>query len=218
MTLVAMSAAYGAGSTRIAPAVASRLDVPFVDRAIPLAVATELQVSEEEAAAHEEGAGGGGFLERVLRGFVGADPGAPTPLPAAEAFSSEDFRRATEEVILRQAATGAGVILGRGAVAVLRDDPRVLRVRLSGPVARRREQAIRLGEIDADTADRALRQTDRAHAEYMRRFYNVDIDDPALYHLVIDATAFSFDACVEIIVAAAQALRTGIVDRLSASR
>jgi cytidylate kinase len=217
MTLVAMSAAYGAGSTQIAPAVASRLGVPFVDRAIPLAVANQLQVSEEEAAAHEE-RGGGSFLERVLRGFVGADPGAPTPLPAAEAFSSEDFRRATEEVILRQAATGAGLILGRGGVAVLRDDPRVLRVRLSGPVARRREQAIRLGEIDAETADRALRQTDRTHAEYMRRFYDADIDDPALYHLVIDATAFSFDECVELIVRAAQALRTGILDRLSASR
>jgi cytidylate kinase len=217
MTLIALSASYGAGSTRIAPALAERLGVPFVDRAIPLEVAKQLHVSADEAAAHEEG-GGGSFLERVLRGFIGTDPGAPAPLPAAEAFSSEDFRRATEEVILRQAATGQGVILGRGAMVVLRDDPRVLRVRLDGPAERRREQAIRLGEIDADTAERALRQTDRTHAEYMRRFYDVDIDDPALYHLLIDSTAFSFDVCVELIVRASQALNTGIASRLSASR
>jgi cytidylate kinase len=217
MTLVALSASYGAGSTQIAPALAERLGVPFVDRAIPLAVADRLQVSADEAEAHEEG-GSGGWLERVLRGFIGTDPGAPTPLPAAEAFTGEDFRRATEEVILRQAATGQGVILGRGAMVVLRDDPRVLRVRLDGPAEQRQQQAIRLGEIDAETAGRALRQTDRTHAEYMRRFYDVDIDDPALYHLVIDSTAFAFDVCVELIARAAQARGTGIASRLSASR
>jgi cytidylate kinase len=217
VTLVAMSAAYGAGSTQIAPEVASRLGVPFVDRAIPLAVADRLQVSEDEAAAHEE-ASGESWLERMLRGFVGADPGAPTPLPAADAISSEDFHRATEEVIRRQAATGSGLILGRGSVAVLRDDPRVLRIRLTGPVERRREQAVRLGEIDAGTADSALRQTDRGHAYYLRRFYDLDVDDPQLYHLVIDSTAFSIEASVEMIVRAAQAFSTGIVDRLSASR
>jgi cytidylate kinase len=211
MTLVAISASYGAGSTIIAPAVAERLGVPFVDRAIPLAVADQLQVTPDEAEAHEEGHGAS-WLERVLRGFIGSDPGAPSPLPAAEAFSSEDFRRATEEVLLRQAATGEGVIVGRGGVVVLREDPRVLRVRLSGPARRRREQAIRLGEIDAETADRALRQADRTHAEYMRRFYDVDIDDPALYHLVVDSTAFAFEACVEMVVRAAQALNTGAYD------
>jgi cytidylate kinase len=217
MTLVALSASYGAGSTVIAPALAERLGVPFVDRAIPLAVAERLQVTPDEAEAHEESSGGS-LLERMLRGFIGSDPGAPAPLPAAEEISSEDFMVATEEVIRRQAATGQGVILGRGAVIVLREDPRVLRVRLTGPVERRKEQAIRLGEIDADTADRALHQTDRAHAEYARRFYDVDIDDPTLYHLVIDATEFALDACVEMTVRAAQALGTGIAARLSSSR
>ncbi len=45
--------------------------------------------------------------------------------------------------MLEQAATGEGVILGRGCVAVLRDDPAVLRVRLSGPADRRLTQADR---------------------------------------------------------------------------
>lgn len=217
MTLVALSASYGAGSTVVAPALAERLGVPFVDRAIPLAVAEQLRVSPGEAEAHEEAASVS-WLERMLRGFIGSDPGAPTPVPAAEEISSEDFMRATEEVIRRQAETGQGLILGRGGAIVLREDPRVLRVRLTGPVERRKQQAIRLGEIDAETADRALHQTDRAHAEYARRFYDVDIDDPALYHLVIDGTAFAPDAVVEMIARATQARGTGIASRLSASR
>jgi cytidylate kinase len=50
-----------------------------------------------------------------------------------------------------------------------------------------------------------VRALDRAHADYLRQFYDVDILDPALYHLMIDATSFAADVCVEIIVAAARA-------------
>jgi hypothetical protein len=85
----------------------------------------------------------GSRLERMLRGFIGGDTGAPTPLPADDVLCSDDFRRATEEVLLQQAATGAGVILGRAAAIVLREDPRVLRVRLDGPAKARVEQAMR---------------------------------------------------------------------------
>jgi hypothetical protein len=135
MTLVTISALYGAGGSQVAPAVAQRLDVPFLDRAIPVQVAERLDAPVDDAVAHDEEREEG-WLDRMLRGFIGTDATVPVPLPAPR-FTSEDFRRATEEVLLQQAATGSGVILGRGAVLVLRDDPRVLRVRLDGPRALR---------------------------------------------------------------------------------
>jgi cytidylate kinase len=205
VTLVAISAAYGAGGSRVGPAVAQQLGVPFVDRAILLAVAERLDVPVDAATAHDEQADGGSWLERVLRGFIGVDAGAPTPLPP-DTFSSEDFQRATEEVLTRQAATGEGVILGRGAVVVLSGDPRVLRVRLTGPVERRIQQAMKLQGLERETAERALRRFDRTHAEYLRQFYGAEIDDPALYHLTIDSTSISIDGSVELIAAAARSL------------
>jgi cytidylate kinase len=204
MTVVALSASYGAGGTVIGPELARRLGVPFVDRAIPAAVAARLDVSLDDAAAHDEEAGES-FLDRLLRGFIGTDIGVPAPVPA-ESFTSEDFRKATEEVLLRQSATGEGVILGRAAVAVLRDDPRVLRVRLDGPREARIRQAMALGGIDRQTAERALARLDRTHAEYARQFYGVDIKDCTLYHLVIDSTAIDTGACVELIARAADSL------------
>lgn len=209
MTLVAISAAYGAAGSVIAPRVAERLGVPFVDRALTLAVAERLDVPVDDALAHEEDGGAGSLLQRILSGFHGADTGSPTPLPP-DVVTTEDFHRAAEEVLRAQAATGEGVILGRGAVAALRDDPRVLRVRLTGPQERRVEQAIRLGQRDRETAERALRRFDRAHAEYMRQFYDVDVDDPRLYHLTIDATALAPDACVSLIVSAVGALADAV--------
>lgn len=202
MTVVALSASYGAGGSIIGPALARRLDVPFVDRAIPLQVADRLDVPYDDAAAQDEHASTG-WLERLLSGFMGGDPSVPTPLPA-DTFSSEDFRRATEEVLLEQAQTGEGVILGRGSVAVLRDDPRVLRVRLDGPEERRVLQAMRLERLEREVAERALRQFDRTHEAYLRQFYDVQIRDPALYHLVLDSTSIEFDACVEMIALAAR--------------
>lgn len=204
MTLVALSAAYGAGGDVIGHALAERLAVPFVDRAIPLQVAEHLDVSVNDVAAHDEQSSES-FLDRLLRGFVGTDIGVPAPLPA-ESFTSEDFRRATESVLLRQAATGEGVILGRAGMIVLRDDPRVLRVRLHGPPERRLRQAIRVGGIDEQTARETLDRLDRGHADYVRQFYGEEIDDVALYHLVIDSTTIELQACVELIARAAEAL------------
>jgi hypothetical protein len=204
MTVVALSASYGAGGAVIGPAVAEKLEVPFLDRAIPVRVAERLDVPVDDAVAHEEQPGEG-WLERALRGFIGTDATVPAPLPA-DAFTTEDFRRATEEVLLRQAATGNGVILGRAAVIVLRGDPRVLRVRLDGPRERRIRQAMSLGQLDAETAQRALEHLDRIHEQYTRQLYGVDLSDPTLYHMVLDSTVISIDACVELIVTAARSL------------
>ena len=202
--LIALSAAYGAGGSIIGPALADRLGVPFLDRAIPLAVADRLEVSYDDAAAHDERVGAG-WLERILTAFAAGDSGVPTPLPD-DALSADDFRRATEEVLRRQVATGEGVILGRGGVALLREHPGALRVRLDGPPDRRARQAAEAQNLEPEAAHRACARFDRTHEVYFRQFYGLQIQDPALYHVVLDSTAIGFDACVEIIVRAARCL------------
>jgi cytidylate kinase len=134
----------------------------------------------------------------------------PTPLPA-DTVSSEDFRRATERVLLQQAATGEGVLLGRGAVIVLRNDPRALRVRLDGPAERRARMALRFDpNLDRERAKSALRQFDNTHEACAQQFYGVSIRDPALYHLMLDSTAIELDACVDIIARAAGSVPTAM--------
>jgi cytidylate kinase len=132
----------------------------------------------------------------------------PTPLPG-DGLSAEDFRRATEEVLSRQVATGEGVILGRGAVVLLREHPGGLRVRLDGPADRRAQQAAGFQKLDPDTAERACARFDRTHEAYFRQFYGVQIQDPALYHVALDSTTIEFDACVEIIARAAECVADG---------
>jgi hypothetical protein len=205
VTVVAISSAYGAQGGLVGRALAKSLGVPFVDRALTHWVAGALDVTVDEAHEHWEPPSRS-FLERILASFHGIDPGGAPIGPPPQTVSVEVFRRATEAAVLTQAATGQGVILGRGSVAALRDRPDVLRVRLSGPADRRLAQAMAIGDLDEAEARAAMRRLDRYHADYVREFYDVDIDDPALYHLAIDATALDTESCVALIERAARAI------------
>jgi Cytidylate kinase-like family len=200
MTVVTLSASYGAGGSQVGPRLADRLGVDFVDRVIPTAVAERLAVPLDDALAHDDAVRS--VLERLLMRFAPAAQafsGAATP---PELVDERSFLRATEAVIREHATRGSGVILGRAAAVVLRDAPEALHVRLDGPAERRLAQAMALEGIDRETAERHLRETDRAREAYVQQFYGADARDAVLYHLVIDSTALALDACVELIALA----------------
>jgi Cytidylate kinase-like family len=203
MTVVTLSASYGAGGSQVGPRLADRLGVAFIDRVIPTAVAERLAVPLDDALAHDDAVRS--VLERLLMRFAPAAQafsGAATP---PEIVDERSFLRATEEVIRERCAEGSGVILGRAAAVVLRDRPGALHVRLDGPAERRVAQAMELEGIDRATAERQMQETDRAREAYVQQFYGVDARDARLYHLVLDSTALALDACVELIALAAAA-------------
>ena len=203
MSVVTLSASYGAGGSQVGPRLAERLSVVFLDRVIPAAVAERLAVPLDDAMAHDDAVRS--VLERLLMRFAPAAQafsGAATP---PELVDERSFLRATEEVIRERAAAGSGVILGRAAAIVLRDTPGALHVRLDGPVEGRLGRAMELEGVDRATAERHMRETDRAREAYVQQFYGADARDASLYHLVIDSTALALDACVELIALAAAA-------------
>jgi cytidylate kinase len=192
MTLVTLSASYGAGGSRLGPDLAAHLGVPFLDRAIPSAVAEHLAVPLDEALEHDESPGS---LLTHIRSSLALSP----------EHDESYFRLETERVLREHAATGKAVVLGRAAAVVLRDDQRALHVRLDGPVERRIAQTMAIEGIDRHTAERRLKQNDKAREAYVRHFYGIDARDPHLYHLVVDSTALPFDACIELIAVATRA-------------
>lgn len=206
MTIVTVSAAYGAGGALVGPRLAERLGAEFFDRALPAEVAERLAIPLEEANARDESIGG--VLSRMAMRLapIGLAFGAET---APDAVDEEAYRRTTEAIIREHAADGALVVLGRAGALVLHNDPRALHVRLDGPRERRVEQASRLGgEAERATVEKRLDETDRAREAYVRHFYHADPHDPALYHLTIDSTAMPLEAVVDIIERAALS-RTG---------
>ena len=205
MALVTISSAYGALGGEVGRAVAAALDVPFLDRAIPAEVAQQLAVPVAEAETRDEALAV--FFERLLGSFVmmGGLYGAAM-LPIADVPDESAFLEATEQIIRRHAASGSAVILGRAGMIVLADAPHVLRVRLSGPLEARIEQAMRRYGLTREQARQQERENDGARAAWVQRFYGRDVTDPSLYDLVINATKFGVEECVALIVAAAAAV------------
>lgn len=201
--LVTISAAYGAGGSRVAPLVAERLHIPFAERLMPRGVAD--RISGPWADARRDDQPPGLSLGRLLRQLAGERQTATEVLEQADGNADDEYRRANEEAVLEHVDHG-GVILGRGAAVVLRDVPHALHVRMTGPRDLRIEQAMVRGEIDRTTARWRQATEDLARDEYIRHFYGVDPQDAGLYHLTIDSTRLPLEACVATIAGAAAAL------------
>jgi hypothetical protein len=203
MHVITISATYGAAGSVVGPAVAERLGVPFHDRAIPTAVASDLGITLEHAMSRDEQVPG--WLSRVLAAtapmsaewMVGPQPAHAVPLPDQRVLAC------TQDAIRRCVAAKGGVILGRAGAMVLRNHPTALHVRLDGDPERRVRQAARLLGITEQEAQDALDRNDHARTAYVRHFYRTDPARPDHYHLVLDSTRMSPEVCTDLIVAAA---------------
>jgi cytidylate kinase len=198
-TLVTVSASYGAGGSVVAPRLASRLGVPFLQRATnntggasgPEPCFERLEPDEAKLTpAH-----------RLLASLTGAAPVGPTQSPPPASLQDASLRGYCEEGINRLTAGGSGVILGRGAAVVLGKD-RGFHVRLDGPPELRLLQGAAIETVSKQQARRHMTAADRARDAYVRRLYRADPADSKHYHLVIDSTALPLDAVTEVILQA----------------
>jgi cytidylate kinase len=200
--VVTISSLYGTGDLEIGRRVAEDLGVEFVDREIPAFVAGQLGLSDTAVAAYDQQPRG--TFERLVESLARAPAPSHASPPERLEVDQRAFKEEVERLLARMAASG-GVILGRAGAVVLRTVPGALHVRIVGSRAARIRRVMALEDIDEKTAERLLRENDRARAEYGRKLYGVDPSEVDLYHLVIDDTAFEIDTCIELIVAASDA-------------
>jgi cytidylate kinase len=198
--VVTVSSPIGTGGTVVAPRLAEQLALPFVDRAIPAAVAERLGVSLASADSHDEQLDHG--RTRLLASAANTEP-LFGPEASTEDFDDEDrFRLATEAALWERAATTGGVILGRAAAAILADHPRALHVRFEASPATRLRRMHDYGGYDEQRAPQALERIDHARASYAQHFYGVNLSDPRLYDLIISTDKTSLDDAGDVILAA----------------
>ena len=103
------------------------------------------------------------------------------------------------ETILQLVEHGNVIIVGRGANIIAADVPHVLHVRLVSSLARRIERKQHLQGLDRKEALAAIRREDHGRERYIRKHFNRNIDDPLLYHLVLNADHITPDVAARFI-------------------
>ncbi len=207
MPVITIAREFGAGGETVGRMLAERLDLEYLDGKIVDEVARRLKVPTDVVETYDEKTGG--LLDRLLRQLATVDFSTPQDVAAWTPPHGElawDPRKSvlamTQEIIRRQAATGGGIIVGRGAAYVLLDQPEVMRVFLRAPFEFRVLAIMESRNISDPEARKFLKERDANSTAYIRQVYGHDWQHPSHYDLVIDTARLGHMRAVEIILAA----------------
>jgi cytidylate kinase len=116
--------------------------------------------------------------------------------------SVETIVRQTTETVLRLASLGNVILIGRGSTVTTAKLPHVLHVRLVAPLEKRVEyahQKYNQFNLAPDQARKFCRNEDRGRERYFKKYFNADVNDPLLYHLIINTGLVNFDNAAKLI-------------------
>ena len=91
------------------------------------------------------------------------------------------------------------ILIGRGATVVTARLPNVFHVRLVAPLEQRINHRQQILNLSLGQAMAQVSAEDKGRARYLRTYFGKNIDDPLLYHLVLNTGGLSFDESAQII-------------------
>jgi len=107
-------------------------------------------------------------------------------------------RQATD-TILHLVESGNVIVIGRGATIITSKLDYVFHVRLVGSLEKRAARIQELRSLNKEAALELIRREDRGRKRYLKTHFKADIDDPLLYHLVINTDLVSYENAAQII-------------------
>ena len=181
MSVITISRQLGSLGTTLGRQVATRLGYRLVHRELINQAAQLAGAPDMALAAIDE------------LGLLGIEP-------------DEDQQRAyldaIQTVIEKLAVQGNVIIVGRAGQAILQKEPSVLHLRVIAPLETRIQRIVKAHDIPLQAARAQIEDSDRFRARYLKRFYNIQWDDPGLYHLVINTGNISLETSAEVVCTA----------------
>lgn len=212
MPVITISRQYGSGGDAIGKRVCEALGYSYFDKNLMAQVASEAGISESDVVDFSEDTYKmRGFLDRLLgRSRTAAEAwtssAAQRALPV-EALDEAHSVNLIKETIIEAHKHDNVVIVGRGGQAILREKPGVLHVRIIAPLGARALRVQSTENVSLDEATARVNRRDEAAAAYLERFYDIDWDNPLLYHLIINTGKWEIEDAVQIILNALAHLR-----------
>jgi len=222
MAVITISRQVGSGGDEIANRLCQVLGYQQFDKRLIAQAAAESGLSDQEMSSmrledfSDDNRKVTNFLDRLFRRNVGVvqarvwkDPVAGGPAYEEVHLSEEAVVALVEHAIRSAYKAGDCVIVGRAGQVILKEKKDVIHIRIEAPTEdriqrvkeefRHSRQAFHADiELRRDAQD-WMNGRDMASADYLRRFYDIQWDDPLLYHLMINTGKVSIDQAVDII-------------------
>ena len=231
MAIITVEGRVGAGAPDLGRLVARELEIDFVDRLILAQIARRVNATMRALVDQERRVPSlvnrlalrvQRVLERSAVAGMGGDPYfgpgvedlisrqyseyEEEPHTSAEEVDDERFIQTTREVIQDIAEQGNIVILSRGGAAILRDNPKVLRVGVVGRMEDRARNVAERESISMDEARDFITHSDAAQHRYFEKAFQSSPIDPFLYHFMFNTSDVTISYAARMTVLAAQSL------------
>jgi len=211
MPVITISQQYRSYGDAVAKLLCDRLGYRSVDENLMRGLAAQAGLKPEKVFDWSEDK----YRPRTLgeRFFANAGPLTGHPVVWAEYGAAVAREHLAAELVIRliHAAYEKGnvVVVGRGGQVVLREKRDVLHVRLVAPLEMRiRRHQIRAG-LTVEAAREQVLERDQASAEFIKRYYGVNVADPALYDLIINTGELPLTVVADLIIRSLAALPAG---------
>ena len=103
------------------------------------------------------------------------------------------------ETVLHLAELGNVILVGHGAHVITSKCEHAFHVRLVGSLEKRIEHIQEIRHLGRQAALKFIRAEDRGRKRYLKTYFNKDVNDPLLYHLVINTDLVSYAEAARII-------------------
>jgi cytidylate kinase len=105
----------------------------------------------------------------------------------------------TTQTILQLAQMGNVIIVGRAGAVITANLPNSFRVRLIAPVEDRIKRMMDYYLTGRKEALERIKDEDTSRKEYLKENFHKDIEDPLLYHMIINTHQLSYDEAAQVI-------------------
>ncbi len=218
MPVITISNQFGAGGPEVGKELAKRLGLDYLDKEILHRVALEVNVPESDvqefeaehhnkfksffstifdidalkkkAEVREEALEVGGYDERDK---------IPYHYHVDGWIDSEIYKQMVTRVISALGQRRHAVIVGRGGQVILADNPRTLHVRFVADFEDRVAWTAQRRDLTEAQARDFVQQVDARSHDYLRFYFDVDPDQPGLYHAILNTSKVPLEKCVDLV-------------------
>lgn len=118
---------------------------------------------------------------------------------ASLAKDRDEYLNYVEYAILEAATKKNVIIIGRGAFAVLRDIPNNISIRLIADEETRIKRLMEEFNWTEKQALQRIQESDTNRQGFHNSFYNVDVSDPRLFHMILNTGFLGVEKSAEVI-------------------